>query len=501
MDIYKRLSANATDLGLFKVFVTNCAISQQNPEYSLLQEHKEAILQADSLDAVFVILSRYWNYKNIYVLGQLAKTFISSDVATLLLSEYRRKVEEIDAIEETTPKVEPDSKSHYELSASERFSSLIQNILECFKRHGVSPEALRVYLSAMISPSSQKGLDMTHSLEDIFIFMSFCVSWKHYTILERIVEFFGDEQSKLLVRRYNSDYQSHKSQNSHENSGSWLYHGVAPFRSECEREAFEMQVFVYRSEFAGIVSRSLQLPDCSKDFVGTLSASLRYPSLIQPYRLLVMGASLSDVLLHLNHFGWNYRQWNLLQCLINKFGTSDLHRSLKTYTKRLSAFEKRRKLAELLWVLPQGNPPLRSGFVRMTLAFSTDLQDYTVQQLSEFQMAFTKTFHLHSCALVLFTAKTFRSSFKLKFVIPSGVDCIFLTESEEKADFFHEHNISLVKLFEEGCYDFRYDFDQERSPPRTMKAEAKCIKKLADKLQEFESQINATKQLGVCTLF
>ena len=125
-------------------------------------------------------------------------------------------------------------------------------------------------------------------------------------------------------------------------------------------------------------------------------------------------------------------------------------------------------------------------------------------------MAFTKTFHLHSYALVLFTAKTssfkhrtypFRSSFKLKFVIPSGVDCIFLMESEEKADFFREHNISQVKLFEEGCYDFRYDFDQERSPPRTMKAEAKCITNLADKLQEFESQIKAAKQSSVCILF
>ena len=101
MDVYKRLRASVTDLGLFKVFVTNCAISPQNPEYSLLQEHKVAILQAVSLDAVFVILSRYWNYKNVYVLEQLVKTFISSETAASLLSEYWRKVEEIDVIEET----------------------------------------------------------------------------------------------------------------------------------------------------------------------------------------------------------------------------------------------------------------------------------------------------------------------------------------------------------------------------------------------------------------
>ena len=501
MDVYKRLRASVTDLGLFKVFVTNCAISPQNPEYSLLQEHKVSILQAVSLDAVFVILSRYWNYKNVYVLEQLVKTFISRETAASLLSEYWRKVEEIDAIEETAPKLEPDSKSLYELSASERFSSLIQNILECFKRHGVSPEALTVYLSVMVNTSSQKGLDMTHSLEDIFTFMSFCVSWKRYTILEQIVELFGDEQSKLLVRSYNRDYQSHKSQNSCENSGSWHYREVVPFRSEHERKGFEMQVSMLRSQFAGILSQSLQLPKSSKHFIATLSASVRYPSLIQPYGDVANDAALSEVFLRLNHFGWNYRQCCLLQSLIEKYGTPELRSSIATYADRISAFEKNTTLAELLWVLPQGNPPSRSGFVHMTLGFNIDLQDYTVEELSKFQMAFSKMFHLHSCALVLFTAKTFRSSFKLKFVIPSGVDCIFLIESEEKADFFREHNILLVKLFEEGCYDFRYDFEQERSPHRTMKKDANCIMKLADKLQEFESKIKVTKKSDTCTLF
>ena len=501
MDVYKRLHASVTDLGGVRVLVTNCAISPQNPEYSLLQEHKFAILEAVSLDVVFVILSRYWNYKNIYVLGQLAKTFISSETAASLLSEYQRKIEEIDAIEETTPKLEPDSKSLYELSASERFSSLIQNVLECFKRHGVSPEALRVYLSVMVNTSSQKGLDMTHSLEDIFTFMSFCVSWKHYTILEQIVELFGDEQSKLLVRNYNRDHQSQKLQNSCENSGSWHYREVVPFRSEHERKDFELQVSMLRSQFAGILSQSLQLPKSSKHFITTLSASVRYPSLIQPYSDIANDETLSEVFLRLNHFGWNYRQCHLLQSLIEKYGTSQLHSSIETYTKQISVFEKDTTLAELLWVLPQGNPPSRSGFVRMTLGFNIDLQGYTVEELSKFQMAFSKTFHLHSCALVLFTAKTFRSSFKLKFVIPSGVDCIFLMESEEKANFFYDHKISQVKLFEEGCYDFRYDFDQERSPPRTMKEEAFCIKKLADKMQEFESKIKVTKKSDMCTLF
>ena len=320
MDVYKRLHASVTDLGGVRVLVTNCAISPQNPEYSLLQEHTFAILEAVSLDVVFVILSRYWNYKNMYVLGQLAKTFISSETAASLLSEYQRKIEEIDAIEETTPKLEPDSKSLYELSASERFSSLIQNVLECFKRHGVSPEALRVYLSVMVNTSSQKGLDMTHSLEDIFTFMSFCVSWKHYTILEQIVELFGDEQSKLLVRNYNRDHQSHKLQNSCENSGSWHYREVVPFTSEHERKDFELQVSMLRSQFAGILSQSLQLPKSSKHFITTLSASVRYPSLIQPYSDIANDETLSEVFLRLNHFGWNYRQCHLLQSLIEKYG-------------------------------------------------------------------------------------------------------------------------------------------------------------------------------------
>ena len=283
MNVYQRLHANVTDLGGVRVLVTNCAISPQNPEYSLLQEHKVAILQAVSLDAVFVILSRYWNYKNVYILEQLAKTFISSETAASLLSEYRRKVEEIDAIEETTPKLEPESKSLYELSASERFSSLVQNILECFKRHGVSPEALRVCLSVMLNTSSQKGLDMTHSLEDIFTFMSFCVNWKHYTILEQIVKLFGDEQSKQLVESYDRDHQSHKPQNSCENSGSWHYREVVPFRSEHQRKDFELQVSMFRSQFADILLQSLQLPKSSNHFIATLSASVQYPSLIQPY--------------------------------------------------------------------------------------------------------------------------------------------------------------------------------------------------------------------------
>ena len=123
----------------------------------------------------------------------------------------------------------------------------------------------------------------------------------------------------------------------------------------------------------------------------------------------------------------------------------------------------------------------------MTLTFNTDL-DYTVQQLSEFQTLFTHTFQLHPYAVVLYTVNTVQSSLKLEFLIPSGMDCILLMQSEEKTNFFYEHKISQVRLYDKGCYDFHYNFNQEHCKPVTMKSEAEHIKKLAEKLRRFRAE-------------
>ena len=270
---------------------------------------------------------------------------------------------------------------------------------------------------------------------------------------------------------------------------SWHFPNAKLYISKLKRKRIAKKFETLSGQFASVISKIFETidPRSAMDFISGVSASVQYPSLIKPFSDITKDASLSDIFLHLHHFGWNYRQHHLLQSLTEKCGTPELQSSLESYTERLSALEKDMTLAELLWILPQGSPPSRPGFVHMTLTFDTDL-NYTVQQLSKFQKLFTHTFQLHPYAVILYTAKTVQSSFKLEFLVPSGVDCILLMQSEEKANFFYEHKISQVGLYDKGCYDFHYSFDQEHCKPVTLKSEAERIKKLAEKLQKFQAE-------------
>ena len=478
----------------FKVFVTASATSAENPACSLSQDDKKAIGKAKSLSHCFVVLNlKYWNHQNMYLLERILERYAKN--AEFLLSEYYKKMDEIDRIdeEEGIPRhlhLETNSKSLNASACSERFPSLIESILVRFRWLKVSPDVLKVFLSVVISASSLGNLCKARTLEEIFTALNCSVSWDHYNVLIQTVEEFGDEQSKQLVKDYNRDFQSLKSQNCSVITGSWHFPNAKHYISELKKKQIAKKVETLSGQFATVISKIFETidPRSAINFISGVSASVQYPSLIKPFSNITKDASLSDVFLHLHHFGWNFRQCVLLQSLIAKCGTPELRSSLESYLERKSAFESATTLAELLWVLPQGSPPSRPEFVHMTLTFDTDLQDYTVQQLSEFQTLFTDTFQLHPYAVIWYTAKTIQSSLKLKFLIPSGVDCILVMESEEKTNFFYKHKISQVRLYDKGCYDFCYNFDQEHCKPVTMKSEAERIKKLAEKLQRFQTE-------------
>ena len=475
----------------FKVFVTASATSAENPECSLSQDDKEAIGKAESLASCFVVLNlKYWNYQNMYLLKRILRRY--SDDAEFLLAAYHKKMDEIDEIDEVEATIrhthsETASKSLNESACGERFPSLMENILVRFQWLKVCPDVLRVFLSVVISASSLGNLCKARSLEEIFTVLNCLVSWDHYSVLLQTVEEFGDEQSIQLVRDYSQDFESFKSQKSSVKTGYWHFHNAKLFLTERKRKRIAMKLVTFRGHFASIVSKIFETinPSSAMDFIAGVSASVQYPSRIKPFSAITKGGSLSNVFLHLHHFGWNYRQCHLLQSLIEKCGTSELQSSLECYIEEISAFEETMTLAELLWVLPQGSPPFRPEFVHMTLTFDTDL-DFTVQQLSKFQTSFTHTFQLHPYAVVLYTAKAVQSSLKLKFLIPSGIDCILLMQSEEKTNFFQEHKISQVRLYDKGCYDFSFNFNHCK--PVTMKSEAERIKKLAEKLQRFQAE-------------
>ena len=495
-DIYEMMDRRI-NLGSFKVFVTASATSAENPESSLLQEDKERIRQSQNLDDHFVVLSRYWNSQNLYILERVVRRFIGGVKGEILLLEYQKKIEQIDTIEDNIPKPEllhsvSIAWSSTELHFSERFSNIMQTVFDIFKQLQVSLNVLQVYLSVVISASSHKALAEASGFDDIFTILNCYLSWDHYSILLQIVEKFGNRKVKKLVRDYDQDFQHRNLQTPCPNTGSWHFHHAELFLSECERELLEIQTNQLCDEFANITSQSFLLldPSSTKKFVKNLSASSRYSSLIKPFSdIATDSATLSEVFINLNHFGWNYIHYHLLECLVEKYGSSELRSSLHTYINKLSHFEETTTLAKFLWVLPRGNPPLRSNFVLMTFSLNVNFQEYTLHELSKLRTSLMSMFDLHSYALVMYTAKVSGSSFKLKFLIPSGVDCLLLMESKEKASFFRDHKISRVKLYEKGCYCFNYVINSECSPPEEMKTEAEATRNLAQKLQDFRAQI------------
>ena len=104
----------------------------------------------------------------------------------------------------------------------------------------------------------------------------------------------------------------------------------------------------------------------------------------------------------------------------------------------------------------------------MTLTLNVNLKTYTLQELTKFQTSFARTFRVNPYCLLMYGGKIVNSAFKLKFLIPSGVDCVLVLGSGKNAEFFHNQRISTVKLFEEGCYEFAYDL-LEHGPPEKMR--------------------------------
>ena len=212
------------DLECFKVFVTASATSAENPQCSLSQDDKEAIGKAESLARCFVVLNlKYWNYQNIYLLERILRRYFND--AELLLSEYHKKMDEIDRIdeEEAIPRhlhLETNSKSLNASACSECFPSMMEHIFKCIQ---VSPDVFRVFLSVVLGTSSLEDLLNAKTLEAVFTVLNCSISWDNYTVLSQTVERFGDEKLKELVRDYNRDFLSLESQKQSEHRGCWHF--------------------------------------------------------------------------------------------------------------------------------------------------------------------------------------------------------------------------------------------------------------------------------------
>ena len=234
----------------FKVFVTASATSAENPECSLSQDDKEVIGKAQSLSHCFTVLNwKYWNHQNMYLFERILEKYAKN--AEFLLSEYHKKMDEIDRIdeEEDIPRhlhLETNSKSLHASACSERFPSMMEHIFKCIQ---VSPDVLRVFLSVVLGTSNLEDLLNAKTLGAVFTVLNCSISWDNYTVLSQTVERFGDEKLKELVRDYNQDFLSLESQKQSEHRGCWHFHNAKLFLSEQKRKQIAKKVDTFRGEF------------------------------------------------------------------------------------------------------------------------------------------------------------------------------------------------------------------------------------------------------------
>lgn len=162
--------------------------------------------------------------------------------------------------------------------------------------------------------------------------------------------------------------------------------------------------------------------------------------------------TIPELFLHLNPL-FTFIDYELLEYLISKFGSSRLKDEMQSYIKRVQFFKKTKTVGELIkcWPVRRAHG---ANFTELKLKFGDDPQDYTLENLDEFRRRFYAEIRLsHFISVSIFLSVEASRSFFVMWLLPSAVASkISNAVNKIKSRFYLAHHITQVSLSEVLLY-------------------------------------------------
>ena len=151
---------------------------------------------------------------------------------------------------------------------------------------------------------------------------------------------------------------------------------------------------------------------------------------------------------------WNFLNFDLLEHIINKFGSEDLKQKIKSYKHNLQSFRKATKLRDFIDCWPvQGETPPEAELREFVAKMKHDWDNCTLEDLDKLKGVITRKFFLPGFALLLKQIK------EVCVVITWLISAPFVKPLQEaikttNSEFLMEHKIESINIDGQDCHPF-----------------------------------------------
>ena len=184
---------------------------------------------------------------------------------------------------------------------------------------------------------------------------------------------------------------------------------------------------------------------------------------------------------------WNFLNFDLLEHLVNGFGSKDLKQKMGSYNRNLQSFRKATRVCDFIDCWPSRvEPPPGKELKEFVTKVGYNWEDCTLEDLDMLQGVITHKFFLPQFALRLKEIKP--GSIIITWLIPVPFEkAVLETIQSTSSEFFVEQKLESITIDGQDCYPtWKLDYPKEQhmlEPEQTKKPSAGI---LPEKLHSFE---------------
>ena len=167
--------------------------------------------------------------------------------------------------------------------------------------------------------------------------------------------------------------------------------------------------------------------------------------------------SIDNIFVHLS-FYLSHIDFDLLEYIIEQFGSEHLKKDMSCYAHDMTQFKTRTTISDALKYLPKPKLVDREsrpqGFSHLTVEFDMDINVVTLEKLDELRKIHANEFQLSNLAFFLYNFE--RRSLLVTWLVLTCLETIICDKIQEKnVSFFSNNNILELSLDGKKLYSFK----------------------------------------------
>ena len=182
-----------------------------------------------------------------------------------------------------------------------------------------------------------------------------------------------------------------------------------------------------------------------------VSRKFEHQKFINEHLVIIEGTTFDVLLARLNNY-WNFLNFDLLECIVDKYEIEDLQCRMKSYVHDLKSFRKATRLCDFIECWPvQGETPPVVDLQEFVIKMNYDWDNCTLEDLETLKGVITRKFFLPEFALQL--KKMVEGSIVITWLIPTPF-VMALQEAVEStsSEFFMEQKIATITIAGQEWY-------------------------------------------------